>query len=124
MSLLQSVLFVCRWNVREEAPMRDIVSTFGLVAASVVLMFADMPVAALEPEAPAIGDRLELLIDKRLIDRMDGTHLELHKPVLREVVLVHDAPWEGNACGYHVVTRDSDRYRMWYRGTHYDIARK
>ena len=76
------------------------------------------------PVATDIGHRLELFIDNSLIEKSTGTHLQLQKPVKREVVLVHDAPWEGNACGYHVVIRDGKKYQMWYRGTHWDMARK
>jgi hypothetical protein len=35
---------------------------------------------------------------------------------MREVVIVHDEPWEGNTCGIHTVFRDGDVYRMYYRG--------
>ena len=42
-----------------------------------------------------IGSRLELMVDDHLIESMDGVRLELHHPVPREVVLIHDAPWEG-----------------------------
>jgi len=68
--------------------------------------------------AVEIGDRRELFVDDHLIERMSGgARLFLHRPVSREVVLVHDAPWEGNTCGYHTIFRDGDRYRMYYRGS-------
>ncbi len=68
-----------------------------------------------------IGNRWELLIDHYLIDRMEGTAtLRLHKPVAREVVMVHDQPWEGNTSGYHTVFRDGELYRMYYRGWGHD----
>jgi hypothetical protein len=40
----------------------------------------------------------------------------------REVVLVADQPWEGNTSAYYTVFQDGDRYRMYYRGSHYDTA--
>lgn len=69
-----------------------------------------------------IGSRLELLVDDYLIDTVQGTEMRLHQPTLREVVIVHDEPWEGNACGYHTVLQDGDRYRMYYRGHSYTLG--
>jgi hypothetical protein len=64
-----------------------------------------------------IGSRRELFVDDTLIERMDGVDLRLHHPTPREIVLVHDAPWEGNSCNYYTVLQDGDRYRMYYRGS-------
>lgn len=61
-----------------------------------------------------IGARRELFVDDFLIDRRRGAELRLHHPIPREIVLVHDAPWEGSGCGYHVVFRDDGRFRMYY----------
>lgn len=64
-----------------------------------------------------IGSRRELFVDDMLVDRLLGkAELRLHHPVPREVVLVHDAAWEGNASAYHSIFQDGDRYRMYYRG--------
>ena len=72
-------------------------------------------------QAVDIGDRLELFVDDHVIERMaGGVERRLHKPVPREVVLVTDAPWEGNTCAYYTIFRDGDRFRMYYRGSHYD----
>ena len=52
---------------------------------------------------------------------MDGDVAQyLHRPEPKEVVLVTDAPWEGNTSAYYTIFRDRDRYRMYYRGSHYD----
>jgi hypothetical protein len=67
-----------------------------------------------------IGSRLELFVDDFLIEKMDGVSLCLHKPIPREVAIVHDAPWEGNISCYHTVFQDGDIFRMYYRGAHYD----
>ena len=32
-------------------------------------------------------------------------------------MLIHDAPWEGSGCGYHIVFRDGARFRMYYIAT-------
>jgi len=61
-----------------------------------------------------IGSRRELFVDDFLIDRRVGAELRLHHPTPREIVMVHDAPWEGSGCGYHVIFRDGDRFRMYY----------
>lgn len=68
-----------------------------------------------------IGSRLELMVDDWLIERMDGVRLELNHPVPREIALVFDKPWEGSTCCYVTVFRDNDLFRMYYRGSDYDI---
>ena len=76
------------------------------------------PIIAGEPVN--IGSRLELMIDDHLIDTMSGgVRLQLHKPVRRNVALVTDEPWEGNACSYCSVFQDGDRYRMYFGSQNY-----
>ena len=70
-----------------------------------------------------IGSRLELMLDDYLIDTMTNVTLKLHRPVPREVVIVHDAPWEGSGSGYHSVFRDGDLYRMYYKAWHLDVSK-
>jgi len=65
-----------------------------------------------------IGSRLELMVDDYLIDTMSGLEFRLHHPTPKEVVLVHDAPWEGSGSGYHTVFKDGDVYRMYYKAWH------
>ncbi|MBN1125941.1 MAG: hypothetical protein JXA82_13110 [Sedimentisphaerales bacterium] len=68
-----------------------------------------------------IGSRWELFVDSYLIHGMKGdAELHLHRPIPREVALVHDKPWEGNTCGYHTIFQDGDLYRMYYRGWGHD----
>ena len=67
-----------------------------------------------------IGSRLELFVDDYLIARMSGgAEMRLNKPIPREVVLVTDKPWEGNACGHFTIFQESGIYRMYYRGLHF-----
>ena len=84
------------------------------------LLFAAMLHAAtLGLEPINIGSRLELFVDNHLAGKFAGdAELHLHKPEPREVVLVADAPWEGNISGYFNVFQDGDLYRMYYRGAH------
>ncbi len=66
-----------------------------------------------------IGNRIEPFVDTHLIERFDGdAKLQLHRPIDRDVVIVHDAPWEGNTSCYHTVFQDGPLYRMYYRGHH------
>ncbi len=82
------------------------------------LLLAPLVVAGQPVE---IGSRLELFVDDALIEELRGeARLELHKPVPGEVVLVTDRPWEGNTCAYYTILRDGDRFRMYYRGSHFD----
>lgn len=72
-----------------------------------------------------IGSRLELFVDDLLIDNMTGDVQQfLHQPEAKEVVLVTDAPWEGNTCAYYTIFQDGDLYRMYYRGSHFDEERR
>ncbi len=71
-------------------------------------------------EVLEIGSRLELMVDRYLIDSMSGgARLELHRPERNEIVMQTDEPWEGNASGYQSVFQDGSVYRMYYRGGHY-----
>ncbi len=69
-----------------------------------------------------IGTRRELFVDDALIGALSGgARLELHEPVPREVVLEHDAPWEGTGTGYHSVFQDGGKYRMYYKAWHIEV---
>ena len=62
-----------------------------------------------------IGTRLEPIVDRYLIDRLDGTRLALQQPRDEGPVLRRDRPWEG-MIGYFTVLKDGDTYRAYYRG--------
>lgn len=70
-----------------------------------------------------VGSGLQLLADESLIERLvGGCQLRLHHPVPREVAIVFDAPWEGNASACYVsVFQDEGLYRMFYRGLQYNV---
>lgn len=63
----------------------------------------------------AIGDRRELLVDRWLIERLDGVQLQLAQPRRAENVLRFDEPWE-HAVNYASVIKDGPLYRLYYRG--------
>lgn len=70
-----------------------------------------------QPPPVAIGSRLELFVDDALVETLTGrAELRLNRPVMGEVVLETDRPWEGNKClGYKTYFRDGDRFRMYYQ---------
>lgn len=68
------------------------------------------------PAVAAIGTNRELFVDSFLIDKMVNTRLVLHAPVDRGPVLYFDQPWEGPACGYVSILKDSGTFKMYYRG--------
>lgn len=69
-----------------------------------------------------IGNRRELFVDDALISSQHDVELRLHKPVPREVVIVHDQPWEGSGSGYHSIFQDGDIYRMYYKSWHLEVT--
>lgn len=71
-----------------------------------------------------IGSRRELFVDDLLVDKHNGTSLKLHMPEPQEVVIQCDAPWEGNISAYYTLFADGDRFRMYYRGVHFDEKTK
>jgi hypothetical protein len=92
-------------------------------AHALVLLVSWLLLPGLAPaqEPIDLGSRLEPLVDRFLIDRLQGdAQLQLHKPTPQDVVLVADKPWEGNTSAYFAIFQDGPRYRMYYRGSHFD----
>lgn len=70
-----------------------------------------------------IGSRRELFVEDTLIERLSGkAELRLHAPVPREIVIVHDEPWEGPGSGYHSLFKDGDLFRMYYKAWKHVVA--
>ncbi len=66
--------------------------------------------AAVEPAPPVnIGTRLELFVDAKLVDHMEGVEFYLHAPC-RMPLPEHPLP-----VPYTTVLKDGDRYRAYYR---------
>lgn len=63
-----------------------------------------------------IGSHREWFADRLLIDRLRRAVLFQHAPCPREVVIRHDAPWEGPFSLYHTLVQDGDRILLYYRG--------
>lgn len=69
-----------------------------------------------------IGSRRELFLERGLVEDIQGAaELFVHEPTPGDVVLTTDKPWEGNTCAYYSLFQDGDLYRMYYRGSHYDV---
>ena len=88
----------------------------------IVLLVASLGLTSLLPfllAAPAespivIGNRLELLVDDALVERLDNVAFKLHPPTPAEVSLTFDRPWEGSGNHFLTIFKDDDRYRMYY----------
>lgn len=68
------------------------------------------------PEMRNIGSRLELMVDRYLVDRMDGVEFRMHEPQpqpMAQSSLV--GPGFHPAVGIVTVIQDVDRYRAYYR---------
>lgn len=88
----------------------------ALLLAGCVFVAARAWSEAAEERVIDIGSRLEPIVDRFLIDTLDGAALRLQTPLPGEKVLALDRPWEGRFCGYTTVIEDSGHYRMYYRG--------
>lgn len=63
----------------------------------------------------SIRSRREPFWDEYLIDTSKTTAtIKLHHPQPKEVVMTHDAPWEGDGCNFHCILKDDNIYRMYY----------
>lgn len=69
-----------------------------------------------------VGNRRELFVDDHLIERLSGGAKQvLQIPEPRELVFTADAAWEGNTSAYFNLFADGDGFRMYYRGSGYDL---
>jgi hypothetical protein len=93
---------------------------------SFALLLAVLAPTAAQAAAPVeIGSRIEPFVDEFLIERLEGTaRLAVQQPEPKELVFTADQPWEGNTSAYYTIFEDDGRYRMYYRGGHFDVATK
>ncbi len=75
-------------------------------------------IAAADDDVPLrIGSDLQLFVDDYLIGSMRNVELKLQQPQPAGRAIAFDQPWEGNTSAYVTVFQDSDRFRMYYRGS-------
>ena len=106
-----------RWPpTRPEPEDRSMSARYLILLLVMLASLADHPaIHAAEPID--VGSRLQLLADSSLIDRLSpGARLVLHRPEPREVSVVMDRPWEGNAVNYVTAFQDGEIFRLYYRG--------
>jgi hypothetical protein len=63
-----------------------------------------------------IGNRLELFVDRYLIEQLDGADLRLHPPQYAGVALPFNDPWDRDMSNYATIIEDNGLYRLYYRG--------
>ena len=101
--------------------LRFLSDTFSrnMIRLLIALSFFPVLATATAAEPIDIGSRRELLVDRHLIERLDGARLALHRPQPREVAIRFDKPWESFSPGYTTVVHDEENglYRMYYRST-------
>lgn len=88
----------------------DVPASPDIMIPVVVLMSTLLPVETLATESPIhIGSRLELFVDRHLVDGMEGVEFRLHHP--------HAAPLPKSPLvgSYATVIKDGDLYRGYYR---------
>ena len=81
-----------------------------------MLLFCVAPLLVSGAEMIDLGSRRELFVDHFLIEKMNGTRLQMHEPHREGTALRFDKPWEGGFCSYATVIEEGGLYRMYYRG--------
>ena len=90
-----------------------------------ILALITQAIAAAPLQLGKYGTARELFIDNHLISKLSGDLKQhLHQPEPKEVVLTTGASWEGNTCAYYTIFRDGAKFRMYYRGSHWDTKTK
>ena len=81
-----------------------------------LLMLGNIHLFAQDSKPLQIGSNRELFVDQYLIEKLNNVAQELHTPRNEGVVLKFDNPWEGNFSGYCTIIKDSNQYKLYYRG--------
>lgn len=105
----------------------NLLAAAGLCTACLVALCATMPTAeaqdgssteganAKSQEVVQLGDRRQLFIDNRLIERLEGATLRLREPQRANTIVKIDKPWEGyHNFGIGVLHHDGTYY-LYYR---------
>lgn len=62
-----------------------------------------------------VGSQRQLFLDDTWFDSRQRVELKMHQPVIREVAIPNDRPWELGGMHYSTVMKDGGRFKMWYR---------
>lgn len=102
-------------KIGRRALLQSVAGGLATVAQPAVRLQAAQPAAAGSP-APVrdIGDRKQLFIDRRFIERGDGIDLVMNPPRDRQVVLESVAPWESMFVMFTSVIDTGAGYKMYY----------
>lgn len=101
----------CAIGIEIRTPMRFI----GLLIFSVLVSI--LPAKRVMAQPPVdIGSRRELFVDHFLVDSLDKTSLQMHRPCDEGSVFAFDKPWEGIFCAYVTIIHSGDKYQAYYRG--------
>ncbi|MDX2029056.1 MAG: hypothetical protein SF339_00180 [Blastocatellia bacterium] len=115
MIVLNIMALVARFSPRNVESMKHWLS-FLIVLLALAPGIRWTPAGATQSPVTDIGARLELFVDRQLVDSTRGVTFELQRPVAAEKALIFDKPWEGAFVGYCTVIRDGAVYRLYYRG--------
>ncbi len=86
-----------------------------LFISSLLLSLAALSAKPPEFQEPLdIGSRLELFVDRYLIDRLEGVRLQLHEPRPAGVAIKVDRPWEGRFNYGYKVFKEGGTYHLYY----------
>lgn len=84
---------------------------------AILLLLALASSLSLGADPINIGVRRELFVDQFLIEKLNGTRLQLQIPRDEGVTFAFDKPWEGPFSGYATIVKLEDgRLRAYYRG--------
>ncbi|MDB6167588.1 MAG: hypothetical protein JWM88_452, partial [Verrucomicrobia bacterium] len=81
--------------------------------------------AAEAPAAKKLGESLQLMADRSIVDTLGGAaSLRLGVPVAREVAIASEKPWEGRAFFISSMYRIDGKYHLLYRGMDSESGRE
>ena len=69
-----------------------------LTVLALLLLVLSASIHAADPPLP-LADRLELFVDRHLIDSTEGVTLTMGQPRAEEISITFENPWEGGASG-------------------------
>jgi hypothetical protein len=92
---------------------------------SVLIGFLVLVSTALAVESRKLGETLQLMVDRSIIDSLGGqASLRIGMPILREVVVASEEPWEGRAFFISSIYEHNGRFHMLYRGMNVESGRE